>query len=857
MRPRSDGAGASGSRRRRDAAPARRVAARGRVRLERRAARVGAADRASRSGRSPRRGSGRSRDPVRRGVLDAVRPSRGCGRRRPCSSSCASARRRRALAEPRRATVVASRAARACVQRARRSLGGRRPRRRREHGRLGRVGGATGCRRRGTARTSCARRDANAGGLAPRRRYMRIRHVRSRGRAAAAARRPHRRGHVEPELDAWPAPRHAVAVRRRRCTTGRRARRAGCRATQARVVEHLVFWSPMPTIGSAVAPADAASTQSGRTRRRRSIPAHRDIVYPSLGFLRLTWRQDHRRQGGGARACASRSRATSRRSWPTAGQRPGLATVLVGDDPASRDLRRRQAEGLAARSASTASTSASRADTSREELVALIERLNADPEVSGIIVQLPLPDHLDGTEMTGLVRADKDVDGLTPMSAGLLALGRPGLRPCTPAGVMVLLEEAGQRARGRRGRRHRPLEPLRQADGPAAARRPTRPSPSATRARATCRRSAGAPTCSSPPSAATEMVKADWVKPGATVIDVGMNRTRGRPVRRRRLRRGRAEVAGAITPVPGGVGPMTIAMLLRNTLQAARMQIAGTRPGVKLSRLRSGERLALVGAVALAVLLGLDWFFLSTPDARVGAHESGIRSLGWFAALLLLARDRSRRSRSRSSPSPSARPALPIVFGGPDVRASALLAHAHDRRAAHRPARPRRRRGQRGRRDRAAGAASACSPRSRSPCGGWRAMADERTDSAESLEQTEDVLRVRGDARAPRAAPAAGARTLRARDRPRAGPARRAPRAARARRRRGRADERRAVRHPRPHREDRRARPRGRAADVARRRGRRTRCAPTSRARRGRARTMLDAAPAVRDDGFEVPSPQA
>src|SRR3712207_3743254 len=115
------------------------------------------------------------------------------------------------------------------------------------------------------------------------------------------------------------------------------------------------------------------------------------------------------------------------------GRRPGLATVLIGDDPASaiyvggkqKASREVGIEPFDERHP---------ADTSREEVVAIIERLNASPEVSGIIVQLPLPGHLDGTELTGLVRAGKDVDGLTPASAGLLALGRPGLRPCTPAG---------------------------------------------------------------------------------------------------------------------------------------------------------------------------------------------------------------------------------------------------------------------------------------------------------------------------------------------------------------------------------------------------------------------------------------
>ena len=151
------------------------------------------------------------------------------------------------------------------------------------------------------------------------------------------------------------------------------------------------------------------------------------------------------------------------------GRPPGLATVLIGDDPASAvyvGSKQRQCEEIGMRSFGVRLP----ADTSEEDAIAAIDELNADPNVNGIIVQLPLPDRLDGVKLTGLVDVAKDVDGLTPLSAGLLALGRPGLRPCTPSGVMLLLESAGA-ARGRRGGRGRPLEPVRQADGAAAARR--------------------------------------------------------------------------------------------------------------------------------------------------------------------------------------------------------------------------------------------------------------------------------------------------------------------------------------------------------------------------------------------------
>jgi methylenetetrahydrofolate dehydrogenase (NADP+)/methenyltetrahydrofolate cyclohydrolase len=254
------------------------------------------------------------------------------------------------------------------------------------------------------------------------------------------------------------------------------------------------------------------------------------------------------------------------------GARPARATVLVGGDPASavyvsgkqKACREVGMEGF---------NFPLPADAPRADVVALLERLNADPDVSGILLQLPVPRHLDGVELTGLVDPRKDVDGLTPVSAGLLALGRDGLRPCTPLGVMELLAAAGAELEGAEavviGRSNLFGKPMAQLLLGANAtvttcHSRTRDLPAVCRRADVLIAAVGRP----------QMVKADWVKPGATVIDVGMNRMNTSPptltgdVDFDAVR----QVARAITPVPGGVGPMTVAFLLRNTLQAARMQ---------------------------------------------------------------------------------------------------------------------------------------------------------------------------------------------------------------------------------------------------------------------------------------------
>jgi methylenetetrahydrofolate dehydrogenase (NADP+)/methenyltetrahydrofolate cyclohydrolase len=250
------------------------------------------------------------------------------------------------------------------------------------------------------------------------------------------------------------------------------------------------------------------------------------------------------------------------------GRPPGLATVLIGEDPASAvyvggKQRATKEVGMAGFDHRLA------ADTPREDVVALLDTLNADPAVNGIIVQLPVPDHLDGVELTGLVDPGKDVDGLTPVSAGLLALGRPGLRPCTPTGVIDLLAEADAGLEGAEavviGRSNLFGKPMAQLllqhnATVTVCHSRTRDLPEVTRRADVLIAAVGR----------AEMVRGDWVKPGAVVIDVGMNRTAERLVGDVAFDEAR-EVARAITPVPGGVGPMTIACLLRNTLQAARM----------------------------------------------------------------------------------------------------------------------------------------------------------------------------------------------------------------------------------------------------------------------------------------------
>jgi methylenetetrahydrofolate dehydrogenase (NADP+)/methenyltetrahydrofolate cyclohydrolase len=250
-----------------------------------------------------------------------------------------------------------------------------------------------------------------------------------------------------------------------------------------------------------------------------------------------------------------------------AGRSPALATVIVGEDPASEIYvasKHRACEEAGMRSVHHALP----ADTSQEELLGLVRDLGADDDVDGILVQLPLPEQLDPDAVVEAIDPAKDVDGLTPANAGRLAGGAPGLVPCTPAGVIELLDHEGVELRGAEavvvGRSKlvgRPLASLLLIRDATVTICHSRSRDLA----ATCARADVLVAAVGVP----ELIGADAVKPGAAVIDVGMNRTEGGLVGDVDFA-AVSEVAGALTPVPGGVGPMTIAMLLSNTLAAAR-----------------------------------------------------------------------------------------------------------------------------------------------------------------------------------------------------------------------------------------------------------------------------------------------
>ena len=258
---------------------------------------------------------------------------------------------------------------------------------------------------------------------------------------------------------------------------------------------------------------------------------------------------------------------------------PGLATVLVGEDPASQTyvgMKRKTCEELGMHSIFEKHD----ADMSEADLLALVDRLNKDPEIHGVLVQLPLPKHIDDKKVLLLIDPDKDVDGFHPMNVGRMMVGEPRFLPCTPAGVVELLVRSGNAPSGKEvvvvGRSNivgKPVAVMLMQKNPRAdatitvCHSRTRGLPEVVRRGDIVIAAIGSP----------EFIKGDWIKPGAVVIDVGTNRVDD-PTRERGWRlvgdvefEKAKEVASAITPVPGGVGPMTIALLMANTVRAAKL----------------------------------------------------------------------------------------------------------------------------------------------------------------------------------------------------------------------------------------------------------------------------------------------
>ncbi|MBD8875154.1 bifunctional methylenetetrahydrofolate dehydrogenase/methenyltetrahydrofolate cyclohydrolase FolD [Roseibium polysiphoniae] len=286
---------------------------------------------------------------------------------------------------------------------------------------------------------------------------------------------------------------------------------------------------------------------------------------------------------GKAIAASVRDEISSRSAalFEASGVRPGLAVVLVGEDPASQVyVRNKDATAAACGFHSVKHTLD--ADTSEADLLDLIGHLNEDAAIHGILVQLPLPGHIDESKVLRLIKPEKDVDGFHPVNVGLLTAGErdTALVPCTPAGSLVLLKRtlgdtlSGMNAVviGRSNIVGKPMASLllQESCTVTIAHSRTKDLPNVVRAADIVVAAVGRP----------EIVRGDWIKPGATVIDVGINRIPA-PERGEGKNRLVGDVAfdeavghaGAITPVPGGVGPMTIAMLMANTLTAARRQL--------------------------------------------------------------------------------------------------------------------------------------------------------------------------------------------------------------------------------------------------------------------------------------------
>ncbi|NBB65678.1 bifunctional methylenetetrahydrofolate dehydrogenase/methenyltetrahydrofolate cyclohydrolase FolD [Pseudomonas sp. ODNR1LW] len=286
-----------------------------------------------------------------------------------------------------------------------------------------------------------------------------------------------------------------------------------------------------------------------------------------------------------AAALVDRVAAAAARLEAGQGVKPGLAVVIVGEDPASQIYVRNKGE-TTLRAGMRSDTHRLSEDTSEQALLALIASLNADAGIHGILVQLPLPKHIDSAVVLDAIDPDKDVDGFHVVNAGRLAVGLPGLVPCTPLGSLMLLKDqlgdlTGLNAVvvGRSNIVGKPMAQLLLAESctVTVAHSRTRDLPALCRTADILVAAVGRP----------EMIKGDWIKPGATVIDVGINRVPSAdPVKAAEGKTrvvgdvafGEAvELAGRITPVPGGVGPMTIACLLANTYSAACRSI-GVEP---------------------------------------------------------------------------------------------------------------------------------------------------------------------------------------------------------------------------------------------------------------------------------------
>ena len=262
---------------------------------------------------------------------------------------------------------------------------------------------------------------------------------------------------------------------------------------------------------------------------------------------------------------------------------PGLAVVLVGEDPASQIYVRNKGKQTVAAGMQSFEYKLP-AETSQDDLLMRVAALNADPAVHGILVQMPLPGHLDENAVVNAIDPDKDVDGLHPVNAGRLSLGEDGLAPCTPQGCMILLGRAGATLEGATavviGRSKLVGKPMAQLL--LGANATVTMAHSRTRNLADVCRGADILVAA---VGRPEMVRGGWIKPGATVIDVGMNRLDAPDGGKAKLVGDvafdeAAGVARAITPVPGGVGPMTIACLLSNTVTAACRQAGIAVPSV-------------------------------------------------------------------------------------------------------------------------------------------------------------------------------------------------------------------------------------------------------------------------------------